>query len=259
MQAQTFQQMQAIEDRVNQCIKTAEAQFGITMPKVYIRFDLKGRAAGMAVKRGDFYTLRFNAQHIRLGGQTYEHLLNDTVPHEVAHTVCQAFPKFGKNHDAGWKQVCKALGGNGQRCYGEDDAPEAIAAARPYVYITTAGHECRVTKVVHSKIQQGTNYVMKGGKGKLTRECQYNYMTAPKPAVVHTKEVPVGTLILGTSTVSVPVKHPTVKNTATNADLIRTMIRNGWTDEQIINRAITELGMKTALAKTYIKNNRNKV
>jgi SprT protein len=251
MQAQTFQQMQAIEDRVNQCIKTAESKFGITMPKVYVRFDLKGRAAGMAVKRGDFYTVRFNAQHIRLGGQTFDHLLNDTVPHEVAHSVCQAFPKFGKNHDAGWKQVCVALGGNGQRCYGEEDAPEAIAAARPYVYITTMGHEVRVTKVIHTKIQQGSNYVMKGGKGKLTRECQYNYMTAPtvkaaaKPVVVQQ-----------------PTAQPaqrTAAQSASKADLIRTMIRNGWTDEQIIARAVAEIDMKRKLVKAYIKNNRQKV
>lgn len=252
------QQIEQIKSKVQGCIALAEAKFGIKMPMVQIRFDLRGRAAGMAGMRyGSFY-LRFNVDHIRLGGKTYEHLLNDTVPHEVAHTVCQAFPQYGRNHDAGWRRVCIALGGNGSRCYGENDAPEAVAAQRPWVYITTTGHEVRVTKIIHSKIQQGAGYVMKGGKGKINRECAYNYMTAPavkaaaKPVVVNT---PAPVLKLGTATRSV---QPAPR-TASNAELIRCMIRNGLDDEAIIARAMTELGMKRQLIKAYIKNNRSKV
>jgi predicted SprT family Zn-dependent metalloprotease len=260
------QQIEQIRAKVQQCIRQAEQKFGITMPHVEVRFDLTGRAAGMAgmVRRfsGDQFYLRFNTKHMALGGKTFEHLLNDTVPHEVAHTVCQAFPRMGKNHDAGWKRVCIALGGNGQRCYTEEDAPEAVAAQRPYVYITTTGHECRVTKVIHTKIQRGTTYTMKGGKGKLTRECQYNYMTAPavaqakKPVVVNTD-----TIKLGTKTVEVPMKKPAVPapTTASKAELIRAMIRNGWTEEQVVARAVSDLGMTRQLAKTYYKNNVGKV
>jgi predicted SprT family Zn-dependent metalloprotease len=254
-------QIQAIKTKVQECIKAAEAKFGITMPNVDIRFDLTGRAAGMAgFHYGKFY-LRFNTKHMALGGQTWDHLLNDTVPHEVAHTVCQAFPKFGRNHDAGWKRVCIALGGNGQRCYSEADAPEAVAAQRPYVYITTTGHECRVTKVIHTKIQRGTTYTMKGGKGKLTRECQYNYMTAPavkaaaKPVVVNTD-----TIKLGTKMVEVPIKKPApAPATASKAEQIRAMIKRGNTQEQVVEWAVATLGMTRALAKTYVKNNWNKV
>jgi SprT protein len=166
--------IELIKARVAECIKLAEAKFNVTMPNVTVRFDLRGRAAGQAGMRYNNFYLRFNVDHIRLGGQTFEHLLNDTVPHEVAHTVCQAFPMFGRNHDNGWKRVCVAIGGNGRRCYSEDDAPEAIAAMRPYVYITTNGSEVRVTKVVHSKIQKGASYSFKGGKGQVNRSCQYS-------------------------------------------------------------------------------------
>jgi len=120
-------QIEAIRARVQQCIALAEDKFTIKMPKVDVRFDLTGRAAGMACMRYGQFSLRFNKNHIKLGGKTFEHLLNDTVPHEVAHTVCQAFPRMGRNHDAGWKRVCIALGGNGSRCYSEEDAPEAVA------------------------------------------------------------------------------------------------------------------------------------
>jgi SprT protein len=265
------QQIEQIRARVQQCIRQAEQKFGITMPHVEVRFDLRGRAAGMAgmIRRfsGDQFYLRFNIQHIQLGGKTYDHILNDTVPHEVAHTVCQAFPSLGRNHDAGWRRVCIALGGNGSRCYGEEDAPEAVAQQRPWVYITTTGHEVRVTNVIHKKIQNlHVGYVMKGGKGKINRECQYNYMTAPaqkaaaKPVVVNTP-APVA--------VAAPVERATVAAQwnvpagASNAERVRGRIavakRNGEAADAVVEWAVVTLGMKRQLAKAYVKNNWSKV
>jgi hypothetical protein len=37
------------------------------------------------------------------------------------------------------------------------------------------------------------------------------------------------------------------------------MIANGYTEEQVVARAVTELGMTRTLAKTYYKNNLSKV
>ena len=130
---------QAIINKVNEVIALGNKVLGVTLPKVDIRFDLKGRAAGMAGGTRSFMQagatnlyVRFNVDHMRLGGQSWEHLLNDTVPHELGHSYCQAFPQLGRNHDAGWKRVCVALGGNGSRCYKQEEAPEAVAKAKPY-------------------------------------------------------------------------------------------------------------------------------
>jgi predicted SprT family Zn-dependent metalloprotease len=254
-------QIEAIRSKVQECIARAEAKFGVKMPRVDVRFDLEGRAAGMAGHRwGQFY-LRFNRNHMQLGGKTWEHLLNDTVPHEVAHTVCQAFPKFGRNHDQGWKRVCIALGGSGQRCYSEEDAPEAIAAQRPWVYITTNGNEVRVTKVIHSKIQQGMIYTFRGGKGQVSRQCQYNYMTAPavdaskKPVVVNTP----APLVLSNTKVEIPLKRPALTAGVSKADQVRARIQQaraqGESAAVVVQWAVTELGMSLSLAKTYVKNN----
>jgi len=252
----------AVKAKVQECIALAEAKFKITMPKVDVRFDLTGRAAGIAGWRGNSYYLRFNVKHMQLGGQTWEHLLNDTVPHEVAHTVCQSNPQFGRNHDAGWKRVCIALGGNGKRCYSEDDAPEAIAAARPYVYVTTNGHEVRVTKVIHSKIQKGHSYSFKGGKGNVNRSCQYSYMTAPAVAATKKPVVVNDTLVLGTKKVSVPLKT-TVAKKGSNADAIRARIAlakaQGDMQHDVVLYGVQVLGMTKALATTYVKNNWSKV
>lgn len=249
-------QIQQVKAKVAECIKKAEKSYGVKMPKVDVRFDLTGRAAGMAgMRNGNFY-LRFNVNHMRIGGQTWEHLLNDTVPHEVAHTVCQAFPKFGRNHDAGWKRVCIALGGNGRRCYDEADAPEAVAAMRPYVYITTKGHEVRVSKVMHTKIQKGASYTARG-KGSLNRECQYSFMTAPtvaatkKPVVVEAPKAK-----------AAPKERHVPAGGQSNASLIRARIAQakarGEQMGDVILFGVQVLGMTKALATTYVKNNWNK-
>ncbi len=166
----------AVKNKINECIATAQRTYNITVPDVQVRFDLTGRAAGQAgMKYGKHY-VRFNVNHMQLGGQTWEHLLNDTVPHEIAHIICFANPTLGRGHDSGWKRVCLAVGGNGKRLYSEQDAPEAIAAIRPFVYITTRGHEVRVTKVIHTKIQtRGASYTYRNGKGSINKECKFKF------------------------------------------------------------------------------------
>ena len=248
--------IEQVRSRVAQCIAQAEAQFGIKMPQINIRFDLTGRAAGMAGcsqawggAATGFY-LRFNVQHMALGGQTWEHLLNDTVPHEVAHSVCQAFPRFGRRHDAGWRRVCLALGGNGSRCYTAEDAPEAVAAQRPFNYITTTGAQVAVSPTIHRKIQGGSVYRVRQG-GQLTRQCSYS---TTAPAV--TREAPV-------SSFKLPVVPPRTSEApaASKADRLRAYLsvakRNVGSEakEQTIAWAVSVLGMTRGLAATYVKNN----
>lgn len=232
-----LQKKALIRNRVQECITLAEQKFCIIMPEVDVRFDLRGKAAGVAGRRGYEYYLRFNNKHMALGGKTWDHLLNDVVAHEVAHTVCQSNPQLGKNHNNGWRTVCLALGGNGEARYSTEDAPEAVAAAEPYVYITTKGFEVRFSKRLHNKIQKGAAYLIRGGKGEVNIECAYNYMAAPSITKIKTVA---------------PTKGQS------KADQIRTQIALGNTKEECIEFGVTVLGMKRALAKTYVNNNWNK-
>jgi predicted SprT family Zn-dependent metalloprotease len=64
----------------------------------------------------------------------YDEVINlQTVPHEIAHFVCEV-KKIGKNHDKGWKEVCVKLGGDGKRC--------APPPKRQPVVICTCGKKC---------------------------------------------------------------------------------------------------------------------
>ena len=49
--------------------------------------------------------------------QNFEFVRDDVLPHEIAHVVCCLRPDLGHNHDEGWQQVCKDLGGSGNITY----------------------------------------------------------------------------------------------------------------------------------------------
>jgi len=263
--------IQAIKDKVAACVALAESTFGIKMPTIDVRFDLTGRAAGMAgynfqhttpLHKG--YYLRFNIHHMQLGGQSWDHLLNDTVPHEVAHTVCQSHPQYGRQHNPGWKRVCRALGGNGERCYRQEDAPEAVAHAKPYAYTTSTGHIIAVSANIHNKIQRGSVRIAQG-KGRISKDSPYTRTQAhmlasaakpaAKPAAQFVAPKP------SVFTVQPVYKAPTTGGT--NADKVRALISaaksNGWSEELVIASAVFTLGMTRTLARTYVKNNWNKV
>lgn len=237
--------MDLVRAKVAECIKLAEKTYGIKLPEVSVRFDIRGmRAAGYAgcnFARTNFY-LRFNPNHMALGGETWERIVRDTVPHEVAHFVCQAFPQFGKNHNAGWKKVCADLGGNSKRCYSKEDAPEAYAAQRPYTYTTNLGKLVAVTKAIHRKVQfQRAIYTY---KGLGTINCN--------SAVTATKFVPVSPKVESAKENKTFTRVAKV-GTETNTSKMRAFIATGVSATACVEFGITKLGQTKALAVSYVK------
>jgi len=79
-----------------------------------IRFDLRGRAAGMFCWRGAEQFLRFNMD---IAYNNAEHFLAQTVPHEVAHAVVRCNWPSAKGHGAEWKEIMAVLGVPATRCH----------------------------------------------------------------------------------------------------------------------------------------------
>jgi hypothetical protein len=77
-------------------------------------------AACAVVLRGErdkpLVLVRINKSAIE---QNLQAVLDDVIPHELAHIVCDFRPQHGHshNHDAGWAKVCKRLGGTGLAQY----------------------------------------------------------------------------------------------------------------------------------------------
>ncbi len=189
---------QQILDKCNAVFAKAAELYGLDMSRVGIRFDLKGSAAGMACRRGAQYYIRFNRD--MLAREAFDHVLKDTVPHEIAHIVCFMNPALGSNHNSGWERACVALGGNGTRCHEED---VVHGKGYTYEYITDRGHTIRIGDKYHAHVQRGLPLSFKRGKGTIRSNSPHSIVghagrTLPAPIVrvpAPTKEVPVQAIV----------------------------------------------------------------
>lgn len=91
------------------CLARAEAIFQRAFPAIPVRFDLRGRAAGM-------YRVRRGARQIRYNPHIFAKFFADglaeTVPHEVAHYVTDVLHGLHRvrPHGPEWRAVAQALG-----------------------------------------------------------------------------------------------------------------------------------------------------
>lgn len=169
------QRKQEVINKITLLSQRAEQLFGIVMPAIDIRFDLRGRSAGIAGHAGHAYYLRFNLDLMQNTG--WDHLINNTVPHELAHIVCYVNPGLGRNHNPGWRRVCRMLGGTGERCHSE---PITYARGLTYYYTTSTGCVIPLSVRRHRAVQQGVVYRFRNNKGVVDRNSHY---TTVMPAV----------------------------------------------------------------------------
>lgn len=159
---------QQVIAKCKEMVARAQELYGMDLSNVRVRFDLKGRAAGQAYRRGGEYGVRFN--HDMMTREAFEHLLNETVPHEYAHIICFMNPQHGRNHDYGWARVCSALGGSAKRTHSEEIV---YGKGRTFEYTTTNGHKVRLSETMHKKVQRGVAYNYRQGKGTVNMFCTY--------------------------------------------------------------------------------------
>jgi predicted SprT family Zn-dependent metalloprotease len=170
----TPQQQQIVDACKASFVKAKELYPHLNFDAVGIRFDLVGRCAGMAHRRGTHYFMRFNRD--MLNREAFDHILNDTVPHEVAHIVCFMDPRLGRNHDYGWANVCRKLGGTGARTHKEE---VVYGKGLTYEYTTTTGQKVRISQQLHSRMhQRGATYTYRGGKGAINKNCAHQVVGA---------------------------------------------------------------------------------
>lgn len=220
-----------IQQTVQQCLTLARQLYSTSIHTVDIRFDLRGRAAGEASLRGGQYTLRFNSDMI--AGDSYQRIVTVTVPHEVAHLVCYNNPLLGRAHNLGWRRVCIALGGTGERCHSEF---VIYARGKTYRYTTTLGHTVAVSGQLHGKIQQGAEYSVRG-QGRVNQHCSYELVSEqpkhkPRARASHT-----------------------ISKAQQLRDYILEAQAKGSSPQTAVMWAMFNLDMTHSLAKTYVKNN----
>jgi SprT protein len=258
--------MQQVHEATLLCLKRAEALYGVDLSDVVIRFDLKGVVAGMAGYRRQFglnhYYLRFNTTMI--AGEGFDHIINDTVPHEIAHMVCFKNPRLGSNHNSGWRNICLKLGGNGQTYH---DEAVVYAKGKTYEYTCTNGTPQRFSEQRHRRIQRGGVLNLKRG-GTINNTCAYT--------VVGISGRPLTARALTTDATPLPIaakKAPVTRATepkafvGSKAGRVRNMIAKclekghtpAETQDLTVAFAVNILGMKASMAKRYVAENYSKV
>lgn len=146
----------AIQDYIkatHECLAKASQMFNVNLHpgNVTIQVNIRGTVAGWARNaRNGVYRLRFNPEAII----NYPEQMADTIPHEVAHLVCYANPRLGSGHDAGWKRVCRMLGGDDSRTHDMVLTKVREKERVRYIY-NVLGVACTVGPRQHQNIQTG--------------------------------------------------------------------------------------------------------
>lgn len=260
---------QQIIDKCNQVIARVQQLYGMDLSAVRISFDMRGRSAGQAGGRGysqpaSSYYVKFNRD--MLHREAFEHLLNNTVPHEFAHVVCFMNPSLGKNHDAGWARVCQNLGGSGARTHREE---VVYGNGRTYEYTTDRGHKVRLSERRHSYVRSGGVLRYKGSLGVVNSACAFSIvgvqgrtLAAPvevkTPDVQAAKAVPVQQILQ-----PVMPKPPAFNRGESKASIARAVMLSGHSRgmsyDQIIAAIMAATGHDRQLSRAYYKGNFAKV
>lgn len=114
-------------------------------------------------KGGALLTLKINIDAYR---QNKNNMLNDTIPHEVAHLVCSLnYYRMGrkiKPHGKEWKAVCMALGANPKSRAEHEDYDRSLLVSKrkvkKFLYVLDNGKEVELTSIRHNKVMSGTIY-----------------------------------------------------------------------------------------------------
>jgi SprT protein len=150
-----------IDKKISECLEIANKQFplGPPLPKGQVSehaytwptvtFDLKGRTAGEAWASD----IRLN---IHLLHEFYDEMLNQTLPHEIAH--CVVIQKYGygaPSHGYDWKEVMRAFGLPPNRTH-TMPTKAARVHPRPHRYVChVCGKQWKLTNRMHNSIQSG--------------------------------------------------------------------------------------------------------
>lgn len=265
----TIARQAEIRRKTQEVLDLAHRLYGVRIQPM-ISFNLRGRVAGWAgcrfcrvTRQASQFTLRFNCDLIQ--GQHFQDMRDETVPHEVAHLVCYARPELGRKHNDGWRRVCLALGGNGKTRHSYD----VSHAAGSIVYVSDRGHEIKLSKIRHAKIQAGVYYMLKGGRGRVDRYCawapegqtpqvrlQRPTTTPPRP----TWAAPFQVRQAASQPAAPVVAQPVAATTGTSwADRVRGLIRQaraqGRDEAWVIQHAVEVMGMKASSARNCVKAN----
>lgn len=134
-------------------IQRGETLFGRKFAQIPVVFDLLGRASGMYVVRGRERRIRYNPY---IFARYFADNLRVTVPHEVAHYLCDRVYGFTniRPHGAEWRALMQAFGADASRTTSYDLGGLPQRTQRRYAYHCDC-REHQLSASRHYKIRRG--------------------------------------------------------------------------------------------------------
>ena len=102
-------QQQLVQLATRKYLEKARKLYNVDFSNITVRFDLKGRAAGMYCVKNNSHSIRYNPY---IFAKYFHDNISTTVPHEVAHYVTNMlFPtRRTKPHGIEWRNVMSDFG-----------------------------------------------------------------------------------------------------------------------------------------------------
>ena len=147
----------------------AAARFGIEMPEAEVRFDLRGKSAGMAVFHHRRRPLiRYNRTLLNENGDAF---IQRTVPHEVAHLVARELhgPAI-KPHGNEWREIMAFFGADSSRCH-NFAVPEQGRRRMRYFPYRCGCQEHQLSAIRHHRSLAGVSYLCRRCGSALRQVC----------------------------------------------------------------------------------------
>lgn len=156
-----------IRCRTRNLLEQAGRHFSSPMPPVDVRFDLKGRSAGLVCfQRWRRPLIRYNDQ-LLMTNQC--HFLAHTVTHEVAHVVARAlFGKVIRPHGPEWRAVMEFFGLEAKRCHDYDTNHIPTRQLKRFEYNCSCRQHI-LTSIRHNRVLKGQRYYCRNCGQALTR------------------------------------------------------------------------------------------
>jgi SprT protein len=157
MQSDTLQS-RAI-NKTRELLQTGCQRLNLSMVYPEIRFDLRGKSAGM-VKfpvTGNCI-IRYNLPLLKRYGEAF---INTTVPHEVSHLIARL--RYGaqiKPHGVEWKRIMNLFDASPARCHNFNTAQAGGRKLRYFDYRCDC-RDHRLSAIRHNRIMQGAVYLCK--------------------------------------------------------------------------------------------------
>ena len=160
--------MSQVRAKVLALVAKYENQTGVKLPTIKVLFNLRGKVAGQAGHvPGEGWIIKINSDMMM--NDSWDHIFNDTVPHELAHVICM-YRRIDSGHGYTWRSTCWFLGGSGSTYHQER---VVYARGRTFEYTTSNGRVVNISETRHRRVQAcKQTYVYRDGS-RIDHTCKF--------------------------------------------------------------------------------------